>query len=136
MLVAGSEQAFVASGAGPDAPPSTLVSADSSAVWKIKALVEKPPIDEAPSDLAIFGRYLLAPKVMEILAHTEPGAGGEIQLTDALAELLQSEEIYAIEVDAAAGFDTGTIATWLETNIRLALRDAKLAAVVKAAIAK
>ena len=103
---------------------------DGSAVWRVNALVEKPPVEEAPSDLAIFGRYLLTAKVMEILAHTSPGVGDEIQLTDALVELLQSEEMYAIEVSAAAGFDTGTVATWLETNIRLALRDPELAAVV------
>ncbi|MDR2109157.1 MAG: NTP transferase domain-containing protein [Coriobacteriales bacterium] len=112
--------------------PGTEVSVP--AVWKINALVEKPSVDEAPSNLAIFGRYLLSPAVMEILAHTEPGAGGEIQLTDALSELLQSEEIFAIEVDADAGFDTGTIASWLETNIRLALSDPELAAVVRKSV--
>ena len=51
------------------------------------ALVEKPPADEAPSNLAIIGRYVLHPAVFEVLEHTEPGRGGEIQLTDALATL-------------------------------------------------
>jgi len=63
---------------------------DDTAVWQIQALVEKPKVEVAPSNLAIFGRYLLSPAVMQILAHTTPGAGGEIQLTDALVELLNS----------------------------------------------
>jgi UTP--glucose-1-phosphate uridylyltransferase len=117
------------------APANTVCATESegaggSAVWRVNALVEKPPVDEAPSDLAIFGRYLLSPRIMQILAYTKPGAGGEIQLTDAMVELLQSEEMYALEIDPAAGFDTGTIATWLETNIRLAMRDPALASMI------
>ena len=53
-------------------------------VWKIDALVEKPALEDAPSNLAVFGRYLLSARVMELLADVEPGVGGEIQLTDAL----------------------------------------------------
>jgi UTP--glucose-1-phosphate uridylyltransferase len=106
----------------------------SSGVWEVNALVEKPPVEEAPSDFDIFGRYLLTPAVMEILAHTAPGAGGEIQLTDALVELLASEKLFAIEVSPEEGFDTGTVASWLESNIRLALRDPVLAPVVRAAV--
>ena len=109
---------------------------EGTAVWKINALVEKPPVEEAPSNLAIFGRYLLTPAVMDILAHTAKGAGGEIQLTDALAELLQSEEMYAIEVGAKEGFDCGTIADWLSTNMILASRDAELSKVVDEVYAK
>jgi UTP--glucose-1-phosphate uridylyltransferase len=89
-------------------------------VWKITDLVEKPPVNEAPSNLAIFGRYLLTPKVMEILGHTQPGRGNEIQLTDALKELLQHEDMYAV-VDEDAGYDTGNILAWLEANIALTL---------------
>lgn len=89
-------------------------------VWEITDLVEKPPANEAPSNLAIFGRYLLTPKVMELLPHVEAGRGGEIQLTDALRELLRHEEIYAVTMDCP-GFDTGNILSWLETNITLAL---------------
>jgi UTP--glucose-1-phosphate uridylyltransferase len=107
---------------------------DGSGVWQISGLVEKPPPEEAPSNLAIFGRYLLAPAIMQILAHTAPGAGGEIQLTDAMAELLQTEQMYAIEVSADEGFDCGTIADWLSTNIRLALRNPELAGVVRQAV--
>jgi len=99
----------------------------SDDVWRVSSMIEKPPIDEAPSDLAIFGRYLLSPRIMEILAHTQPGAGGEIQLTDALVELLTEEEIYAYVIDPESGFDVGTIETWLATNFKLARRDAALA---------
>lgn len=88
----------------------------SENVWKIDRLVEKPPIEEAPSNLVIFGRYLLSPRVMELLAEGKPGAGGEIQLTDALDAVLQEEEMYALVVDPSDGFDTGTIESWLETN--------------------
>ncbi|MBI5230960.1 MAG: UTP--glucose-1-phosphate uridylyltransferase GalU [Coriobacteriales bacterium] len=90
-------------------------------VWKVDGLVEKPPVDEAPSNLAIFGRYLLSPKVMDILSHTAPGKGGEIQLTDALVELLESEEMYAVVVDPKEGFDTGNVLSWLEANVAIAL---------------
>ena len=85
-------------------------------VWKIDSLVEKPPVEKAPSNLAVFGRYLLTPRVMELLAEVEPGAGGEIQLTDALDAVLREEEMYALVIDPEEGFDTGTVATWLETN--------------------
>lgn len=96
-------------------------------VWRVSAMVEKPALEEAPSDLAIFGRYLLTPRVMELLSQTEPGAGGEIQLTDALVDLLKTEEVYAVIIDEEEGFDVGTIETWLTTNIRLAARDPLLA---------
>lgn len=89
-------------------------------VWEITDLVEKPPANEAPSNLAIFGRYLLTPKVMELLPHVEAGRGGEIQLTDALRELLHHEELYAVTMDCP-GYDTGNILSWLEANVTLAL---------------
>lgn len=92
----------------------------SKDVWRVSALVEKPSQDEAPSQLAIFGRYLLAPRVMEILGRTAPGVGGEIQLTDALIVLLEKEEIYALVMDPQMGYDVGTVESWLETNMLLA----------------
>ncbi|MGI6105336.1 MAG: UTP--glucose-1-phosphate uridylyltransferase [Raoultibacter sp.] len=85
-------------------------------VWKIDSLVEKPAQEDAPSNLAVFGRYLLSPRVMELLADVKPGAGGEIQLTDALDAVLQEEEMYALIIDPSDGFDTGTVESWLETN--------------------
>jgi UTP--glucose-1-phosphate uridylyltransferase len=89
-------------------------------VWKVTELVEKPPVNEAPSNLSIFGRYLLTPKVMELLPHVEAGRGGEIQLTDALKKLLETEEIHAVVMDCD-GYDTGNVLSWLEANIALAL---------------
>ncbi|MGV8083284.1 MAG: UTP--glucose-1-phosphate uridylyltransferase GalU [Coriobacteriia bacterium] len=90
--------------------------------WRVTGLVEKPPAEEAPSNLAIFGRYLLTPRVMEILPTVEPGRGGEIQLTDALVELLKDEPIHAVVVEPDAGYDTGNVLAWLEANIALALK--------------
>ena len=88
----------------------------SDDVWKIEKLVEKPKLEEAPSNLAVFGRYLLSPRVMELLADAKPTVGGEIQLTDALDAVLAEEEMYALIVDPADGFDTGTVESWLDTN--------------------
>lgn len=85
-------------------------------VWKVDSLVEKPALEDAPSNLAVFGRYLLSPRVMELLAEVEPGAGGEIQLTDAMDAVLKEEEMYALIIDADEGFDLGTVDSWLETN--------------------
>ena len=91
-------------------------AAVSDDVWKVDALVEKPALEDAPSNLAVFGRYLLSARVMELLADVEPGVGGEIQLTDALDAVLREEEMYALIIDPADGFDTGTVESWLETN--------------------
>lgn len=91
-------------------------------VWRVTSLVEKPALEDAPSNLRIFGRYLLTPAVMQILADTPPGKGGEIQLTDALVTLLEREDLYAVVIDADEGFDTGNVLSWLEANVALALR--------------
>ncbi len=91
----------------------------SEGVWKVNSLVEKPAVEDAPSNLAVFGRYLLTPRVMELLADAKPGAGNEIQLTDALDALLKEEEMYALVIDPEDGFDTGTVESWLDTNNRL-----------------
>ena len=85
-------------------------------VWKVDSLVEKPAVEDAPTNLAVFGRYLLSPRVMELLADVEPGVGGEIQLTDALDAVLAEEEMYALVVDPEDGYDTGTMESWLATN--------------------
>lgn len=92
-------------------------------VWKVSGLVEKPAPGTAPSNLAIFGRYLLTPKVMEILPNVEPGRGDEIQLTDALVTLLESEDLYAVVVDPEQGYDTGNVLSWLTANVALGLQN-------------
>jgi UTP--glucose-1-phosphate uridylyltransferase len=99
-------------------------------VWKLQDLVEKPSVNEAPSNLAIFGRYLLTPKIMEILPKIEPGRGDEIQLTDALRQLLRSEDIYAVTMDCH-GYDTGNVLSWLDANIRLALETEEYGAALR-----
>lgn len=80
---------------------------DEGAVWKVTGLVEKPKPEDAPSHLFIVGRYLLSPRIMELLATQAPGAGNEIQLTDSVQRLLAEEEMYALVVDPAEGCDTG-----------------------------
>lgn len=91
------------------------------AVWRVTGLVEKPAPEDAPSHLFIVGRYLLTPRIMELLATQGTGAGGEIQLTDAMERLLEEEEMYAVVVDPDEGCDTGTPAAWAATNAKMAL---------------
>ena len=94
---------------------------ENGAIWKVTGLVEKPSVEEAPSHLFIVGRYLLSPRIMDLLADQTPGAGNEIQLTDAMERLLAEEEMYAVVIDPQEGCDTGTPAAWAATNARLAL---------------
>lgn len=91
-------------------------------VWKVNSLVEKPALEDAPSNLSVFGRYLLSARVMELLADAKPTVGGEIQLTDALDAVLAEEEMYAVVISDEDGFDTGTVETWLDTNNKLYAR--------------
>lgn len=96
---------------------------EPGAVWKLTGMVEKPEPADAPSHLFIVGRYLLSPHVMELLQSQTPGAGGEIQLTDAMLRSLEDEEMYALVVDVDEGRDTGTPAAWAGVNARAALED-------------
>ena len=93
------------------------------AVWRVNGLVEKPAPEDAPSRLFIVGRYLLSPRIMELLATQTPGAGNEIQLTDAMLRLLDDEEMYALVIDIDEGRDTGTPAAWAGVVARAALED-------------
>ena len=106
------------------------------AVWKVTGLVEKPSPEEAPSHLFIVGRYLLSPRIMDLLATQGTGAGGEIQLTDAMERLLEEEEMYALVVDPDQGCDTGTPAAWAATNARMALADDTQVEAFKEALGK
>src|SRR5207302_5875565 len=83
--------------------------------------VEKPPLEEAPSDLAIFGRYVLTADVFEALGATGPGAGKEIQLTDAIGHTLKGGRVYAYEFEGDY-YDTGTVPGYLRANLALALK--------------
>ncbi|KPK23130.1 MAG: UTP--glucose-1-phosphate uridylyltransferase [Dehalococcoidia bacterium SG8_51_3] len=91
-------------------------------VYRIKELVEKPQPSEAPSNLAIMGRYILMPEIFELLGSTQPGKNGEIQITDALQLMLQNQPIYGYEFEGER-YDAGTPLGWLETNIALGLKE-------------
>ena len=91
----------------------------------VDGLVEKPAIEEAPSNLAIMGRYILTPKIFEILQNQEPGAGGEIQLTDAIAALNKTEAIYGYEFEGTR-FDVGEKFGFIQSTIEMALQRSEL----------
>ncbi|GAB3367167.1 UTP--glucose-1-phosphate uridylyltransferase GalU [Lysobacter rhizosphaerae] len=92
---------------------------------RINAIVEKPQPDVAPSTLAVVGRYVLTPRIFELLESTKPGAGGEIQLTDAIAALLAEESVNAYRFQGTR-FDCGTHIGLIEATIRYALDHEKL----------
>ncbi len=90
-------------------------------ICKVTGLVEKPSPEEAPSDLAIIGRYILTPMVFNILQDMSPGAKGEIQLTDGLQKLLEHQEIYACELKGKR-YDAGSKLGFLTATVEYALR--------------
>ena len=90
-------------------------------VIKVVGLVEKPAIDKAPSDLGIVGRYILTPEILESLSKVSPGALGEIQLTDALADLINTEDLYAVQIEGER-YDVGNPEGLLKASISLALK--------------
>jgi UTP--glucose-1-phosphate uridylyltransferase len=90
-------------------------------IYAINDLVEKPAVDEAPSNIAILGRYILTPKIFEVLENTTPGINGEIQLTDALKSLLEFEPIFAYVFNGKR-YDIGDKLGFLKANIELALK--------------
>lgn len=101
----------------------------------LKGLVEKPLAEDAPSNLAILGRYILPSSVLDILETTVAGVGGEIQLTDALDKLLRLEVLNSFETDADA-FDCGNKQGLLSANLALGMRDADTKQCIKALINK
>ncbi|WP_270810325.1 MULTISPECIES: UTP--glucose-1-phosphate uridylyltransferase GalU [Exiguobacterium] len=91
----------------------------------VRTFVEKPPVDEAPSNFAILGRYVLKPDVFEALSGQEVGAGGEIQLTDAIARLNEAQTVFAYEFDGRR-YDVGEPIGFVETTICHALSNPDL----------
>jgi UTP--glucose-1-phosphate uridylyltransferase len=89
-------------------------------LYKVTGLVEKPDPADAPSNLAIIGRYVLTPKIFEKLEQTPRGAGGEIQLTDAIEALMQEQDVYAYAFEGVR-YDAGTTMGWLKASVELAL---------------
>ncbi|HZL14958.1 MAG TPA: UTP--glucose-1-phosphate uridylyltransferase GalU [Verrucomicrobiae bacterium] len=100
---------------------------DHGRLYRVKGLIEKPDPDDAPSDLAIIGRYVLTPKIFEKLEQTQRGAGGEIQLTDAIEALMQEQEVYAYAFEGTR-YDAGTTMGWLKASVELALQRPVLSA--------
>jgi len=94
-------------------------------VYKVKNLVEKPAIEEAPSNVAILGRYIITPEIFNILENTTPGKGGEIQLTDALKTLIQREAMYAYKFEGRR-YDVGDKLGFLEATVEFALKKPEL----------
>ena len=90
-------------------------------VYKVKGLVEKPAVEEAPSNVAILGRYIITPRIFKILEETKPGKGGEIQLTDALLNLISEEAMYAYDFEGTR-YDVGDKLGFLKATVEYALR--------------
>lgn len=90
-------------------------------VCEIKDIIEKPSPERAPSDLAIAGRYVLTPDIFEYLSRTEPGQGGEIQLTDAMRMMLKDQPMYGLHLDGRR-CDIGNKEGFIKTNIEFALK--------------
>lgn len=94
-------------------------------VYKVNDMVEKPALDEAPSDIAVLGRYIITPEIFEFLETQDAGKGGEIQLTDALKRLAKEQAMYAYDFKGHR-YDVGTKAGFIQANIEFALRSPEL----------
>ena len=94
-------------------------------VYKVKDLIEKPSEEEAPTNVAILGRYIITPQIFEILENTAPGKGNEIQLTDALKTLISQEAMYAYEFEGRR-YDVGDKFGFLQATIEFGLKKDEL----------
>ncbi|PJB71993.1 MAG: UTP--glucose-1-phosphate uridylyltransferase [Alphaproteobacteria bacterium CG_4_9_14_3_um_filter_47_13] len=106
------------------------IEKDNGNTVSIKGLVEKPAPAQAPSQLAIMGRYILQPEIFTHLANFEKGAGGEIQLTDALVKLIGKQEFYGFRYEGIR-YDCGTKLGFIESNVAFGLADPQTGADVK-----
>jgi UTP--glucose-1-phosphate uridylyltransferase len=93
----------------------------SDRLYKVKNLIEKPAKEKAPSNVAILGRYIITPEIFDILEKTEPGSGGEIQLTDALKALGKVQEMYAYNFEGRR-YDIGSKLGFLQATVEFALK--------------
>jgi UTP--glucose-1-phosphate uridylyltransferase len=105
--------------------------AQKGALTEVKGLVEKPKVADAPSNLIISGRYILQPEVMRVLEGQSKGAGGEIQLTDAMAQMLGSQAFHAVTF-AGKRYDCGSKVGFVEATLALALERVDMADEVRA----
>ncbi|MFP4538195.1 MAG: UTP--glucose-1-phosphate uridylyltransferase GalU [Dichotomicrobium sp.] len=99
-------------------------------LWPVTGMVEKPAVEDAPSNLTILGRYILQPEIFDILDDQEAGAGGEIQITDAMLKLMEHQKVFAFE-PSGQSYDCGSKFGFLEANIAYALDDADMAGPVR-----
>ncbi len=99
---------------------------DDPRLQRMTGIVEKPSPEDAPSTLAVIGRYVLTPKIFDKLEQTQRGAGGEIQLTDAIHALMAEQSVYTYEFEGVR-YDAGTTMGWLEATVDLALQRPDLA---------
>lgn len=89
--------------------------------YKVDGMIEKPSIDEAPTNVAILGRYILMPEIFDALEHTDKGKGGEIQLTDAILKLVDKQDIYAYDFKGRR-YDAGNKLGFMKASVEYALR--------------
>jgi len=111
------------------------VGARKGKMFSITSMVEKPPSDRAPSNLILTGRYILQPEILDILAKQERGAGGEIQLTDAMIQLAKTQPFYGLEFEGRS-FDCGSKIGFLAANVSYALARKDIAPGFRAEIKK
>ncbi|HHJ13805.1 MAG TPA: UTP--glucose-1-phosphate uridylyltransferase GalU [Gammaproteobacteria bacterium] len=106
-----------------------IVQADSVAtrLSRVTSIIEKPSPEQAPSNLAVVGRYILTPRIFDLLEDIPRGAGGEIQLTDAIARLLQEEQVLAYQFEGAR-YDCGSKLGYLQATVEYALQHPELSA--------
>lgn len=109
--------------------------ASEGALTEVRGLVEKPKVEDAPSNLIISGRYILQPEVMRVLEGQEKGAGGEIQLTDAMAQMIGTQPFHAVTF-AGQRFDCGSKTGYIEANLAVALSRPDMASDVRQIVQK
>ena len=93
----------------------------SKGIYRLDGIIEKPQPQDAPSNLAVVGRYVLSSDIFKHIRNLKPGAGGEIQLTDAIASLLKEESVFAYEYDGVR-YDCGSKLGYLKASVEFALR--------------
>ncbi|MCB2073696.1 MAG: UTP--glucose-1-phosphate uridylyltransferase, partial [Novosphingobium sp.] len=110
--------------------PGAKLDALGGALTEVTGLVEKPKVEDAPSNLIISGRYILQPEVMRTLEGQEKGAGGEIQLTDAMARMIGQQPFHAVTF-AGRRYDCGSKVGFVEATLALALEREDMATEVR-----
>jgi UTP--glucose-1-phosphate uridylyltransferase len=111
--------------------PGEVLEGFGGALTEVRGLVEKPPVSEAPSNKIVSGRYILQPEVMRVLENQGKGAGGEIQLTDAMAKMIGTQPFHAVTFDGAR-YDCGSKVGFVEATLAIALARPDMGEAVRA----